>query len=1281
MISIINKYEGKTKQVLCLSLHPTRPWVLIGLLNGQIQMWDYLLGLLIHTFTEPTGPVRSIDIHSTQPIFVCGGDDELIRVFNYKEKKELFTLAGHIDYVRMVQFHNEHPWLISCSDDQSIRIWNWISRNCISILSGHDHYVMSASFHPTRDLVLTSSLDKTIRVWDCSPLKRKNLSVMSGGGTGGSGLGSFGMIGRSRRKKNNSTAMSDMLFGSSDVVVNFILDDHQRSVNCATFHPQSPMIVSGSEDKSIKVWRTSETKAWLIETLYGHSKAIISTIFDPRNNDRILSTAEDGSLKIWSIQKRKAIKTIKSSTKKFTQIVAHPTLNLFAAGHSNGFVVFKLEKERPAFTVENNNIFYYKDEKIRLYNIKDNADLAIMPFSPMSKYPLETIAYQPQVKCFLICDQKEYEIWKISSNNTSTKIKSGQGHYGIFIDKNRFAVLDKNCHILLKNLNDNKIKRIKPINDVFTKLFYGGRGHLLLSNSQEIALFDLQQRRFIKRLEMSNLYSVNWSKKNNFIAFWSKHRVIITDRNLKKLCQIHETIKIKSLRWSSHNVVFYSTQNHLKYLLLNGENGVFKTLEKPVYLAIVLENSVFYINREKKIDVLGIQSNELKLKLALNSGENEKIIELVQKSKFPGFSMIKYLKEKGYPEIALYLVKDPQTRFDLALESNDLDEAFEMAKKIDKKENWERLAELALLNGKIEIVEKSYQRAKNFDKLSFLYLVTGNTNNLTKMLSISERRNDIDSIFQNSIYLKNVPQMAKLLIETGKNHLALELLKNHGLNNIIEENKSSFENLNPDNSEEKKNDKGNENKIINKNKDENDNNNKNIEKKEQQKKLIFPQIPLNNSNMDWPQLRITKRFHFNKKLKKNSKVTKYNDEEINEAKGAWGEQEDLINFDDIGNELGIQVNKDDEESTINGTFEADENGDGWSVGLDLDELIGNQQGGNDDNTNKNNNNNDEKIFIAPNPGKSYQEKVVEISEIPAELISVGAFDLAMKFLNNQIGVINFKPLKEYFLQIFITSNCSLNNFPNLNQLNTQLTNNKSNHTRNSKVPRPLVSIQLDQLLDIDLKKAYQLSTSGKFQGSLDKFLEIIKKIPFLVVHSKDNFYKVKELIGICREYITGISMELERRKIEETKKNLKKSLEMSAYFTHCNLEPNHLALSLRSAMMRSVKLGNNQNGISFAKRLIEIGASQKFGEQARKVIAYCKKNLANKIQIDYDERNPFVICCYSYTAIYKGSKSIQCPFCNAHYLPKYNKKLCNVCKLAQIGKQTSGLNITSQRIK
>jgi coatomer subunit alpha len=56
-----------------------------------------------------------------------------------------------------------------------------------------------------------------------------------------------------------------------------------------------------------------------------------------------------------------------------------------------------------------------------------------------------------------------------------------------------------------------------------------------------------------------------------------------------------------------------------------------------------------------------------------------------------------------------------------------------------------------------------YQRTKSFDKLSFLYLITGNLEKLRKMTNIAEIRKDTSGQFQGALLLGDVQERVKIL--------------------------------------------------------------------------------------------------------------------------------------------------------------------------------------------------------------------------------------------------------------------------------------------------------------------------------------------------------------------------------------------------------------------------------------------------------------------------------------------------------------------------------------
>ena len=599
---MLTKFETKSNRVKGLSFHASRPWILCSLHNGVIQLWDYRMGTLIDRFDEHDGPVRGINFHVTQPLFVSGGDDYKLKVWNYKLRRCMFTLLGHLDYIRTVQFHSENPWIASASDDQTIRVWNWISRTCITVLTGHNHYVMSAQFHPKEELVVSSSLDQTVRVWDISGLKRKS----SGGPADPPG------------------ARAD-LFGTGDAVVKYVLEGHDRGVNWASFHPSLPLIVSGADDRQVKLWRMNETKAWEVDTLRGHVNNVSCVLFHPRL-ELIISNSEDKSIRVWDMSKRTAIATFRREHDRFWIMTAHPNQNLLAAGHDSGMIVYKLERERPAQVTHEGCIYYVKEKNVRCFTVASQSDVPLVQLRrrDTTAPPPRSISFNPSDSGVLITSESDggtYELYAVETKGGGGDGYRGQGLSAVFVARNRFAVLDKNHSILIKDLRNETSKQIAakdlPNGATADFLFPATPGCCLIRSEEKITLFDVQQRKVMGELTAPMIKRVVWSDDLGRVALLSKHAIIIANKKLGHVCTVHETIRIKSGAWHESGIFLYTTLNHIKFCLPNGDNGIIKTLDQPIYLSMVEKDAVVCLDRDAMVRRVPIDPTEMIFKLKL----------------------------------------------------------------------------------------------------------------------------------------------------------------------------------------------------------------------------------------------------------------------------------------------------------------------------------------------------------------------------------------------------------------------------------------------------------------------------------------------------------------------------------------------------------------------------------------------------------------------------------------------------------------------------------------
>jgi len=211
-----------------------------------------------------------------------------------------------------------------------------------------------------------------------------------------------------------------------------------------------------------------------------------------------------------------------------------------------------------------------------------------------------------------------------------------------------------------------------------------------------------------------------------------------------------------------------------------------------------------------------------------------------------------------------------------------------------------------------------------------------------------------------------------------------------------------------------------------------------------------------------------------------------------------------------------------------------------------------------------------------------------------------------------------------------------------------------------------------------LKRAYKLTTEGKFTEALKLFQSLLLMIPLVVVETRKEVEDVKELQAIAREYTNALRIELGRK---ELKDDPARQAELAAYFTHCNLQPIHLSLSLRSAMSIFFKLKNFDTAATFCRRLLEQNPPPKVAQQARQVLAACEKSPGDAVDLKYDARNPFVTCAKTFVPVYRGTKDVECPTCGSHFTVACKGELCPVCEMGKIGMDAGGLTCSPSQLR
>ena len=272
---------------------------------------------------------------------------------------------------------------------------------------------------------------------------------------------------------------------------------------------------------------------------------------------------------------------------------------------------------------------------------------------------------------------------------------------------------------------------------------------------------------------------------------------------------------------------------------------------------------------------------------------------------------------------------------------------------------------------------------------------------------------------------------------------------------------------------------------------------------------------------------------------------------------------------------------DEDEGAAGGDLEEEDDAAGWDMGDDINVEV-------------------ESDFVnvetpETGPGSTEADIWARNSPIAADHVAAGAFESAMQLLNRQVGAVNFEPLKPRFMEIYQASKTYLPATAGLPPLVNYI--RRTVEETDTRKLLPVIPRDLDMIATSDLQEGYSAMRSNKLEDGVKVFKRILHSLLVNAVSTQQQVTEAKKIITVACEYTIGMSMELERRGMTtEGEANLKRSLELSAYFTIPKLEVAHRQLVLMAAMKLAASHKNYSSALSFANRMLANGQSPKLLE-------------------------------------------------------------------------------------
>eukprot|EP00744_Colponema_vietnamica_P001875 GILI01003044.1.p1 GENE.GILI01003044.1~~GILI01003044.1.p1 ORF type:complete len:1825 (-),score=764.15 GILI01003044.1:251-5320(-) len=653
----------------------------------------------------------------------------------------------------------------------SIKLWDWDKNwTCSQIYEGHTHYVMMVAFNPKDwNTFASASLDRSIKVW---------------GVTGG-----------------NSP--------------HFTLEGHDRGVNCIDYFPHGdkPYLVSGADDKTVKVW-DYQTKQ-CIQTLEGHTNNISSVVFHPEL-PILLSGSEDGTVRIWHANTYRLETTVSYNMERLWSISVLRGSHSVALGYDDGTIVIKMGNEDPVASMNNGKLIWAKHSEIQTANLKltaeagaagaaeetestgavqvnlaDGERLSLVPkdMGSCDIFP-QALRHSPNGRLFAVCGDGEYIIF--TAQALRNKSFGPALEFAWARDGGDYAIRESPSKIkVFKNFKEHR--SFKP--SFQAEGLFGGV--LVCVRSEDfVCFYDWDECRLIRRIDVvprviewsdsgelaalvceEALYLLRFSK-SNVQAALDSGRPLPEDGIEEAFDLLHEiSDKISTCLWVGDCFVYTTPAGKLNYCV-GGEVFTLAHLDRPMSLLgyIPQHNRVYLIDKEFNVVSYQLLLAVVEYQTAIVRKDFEAANRLFPAIPVEHRSRVaRFLEAQGYREEALAVSEDPEHKFELALQLNKLEMAYELALQADKQDQqsgsehkWKQLGDIALSAGLIALAEDCFTRAKDLGGLLLLHSSTGNAEGMRQLAVLADQTGRTNISFVAYFLLQQLEDCLEVLLRAGR---------------------------------------------------------------------------------------------------------------------------------------------------------------------------------------------------------------------------------------------------------------------------------------------------------------------------------------------------------------------------------------------------------------------------------------------------------------------------------------------------------------------------------